>query len=148
MPLWHFQAKLALLFWLYLLSLCIQDFKRQIYNRGWSTKWPPKLGTNMVVASCMFNIHKCMIQICVRTKILVNMMYHTFVYVEHTWSYTQFCIYIIYVNFGRKQPVRTGRFSGYHLNEIWLPEMAFFSHEITNFWQFLLTILAKSIETQ
>ena len=59
------------------------------------TNWPPELNTNMVIDSCMLNIHKCMIPLCVRTNVLVKMIYHTFVYVEHTWSYDHIFIFAL-----------------------------------------------------
>ena len=55
------------------------------------TNWPPKLSTFMVIDHCTLNIQQCMIHFCVRTTILVNMMYHTFLYLEHTWNYGYIC---------------------------------------------------------
>ena len=58
-------------------------FQNRVAMSRW-TNWPPKLSTYMVVASCMFNIHGCIIHFCVRSKILVNMIHNTSMYVEHT----------------------------------------------------------------
>ena len=48
----------------------------------------------MVIVSCMFNIHKCMIHHFNQWISADAKMYHTFVYVEHTWSYGHFCTQI------------------------------------------------------
>ena len=48
------------------------------------TNWPPKWSTYMVIDHCTLNIQPCMIHFCVRTTILVNMMYHTVLHVERT----------------------------------------------------------------
>ena len=63
---------------------------RQIYSfqthvaMSRCTNWPPKLSTFMVIDHCTLNIQPCMIHFCVRTTILVNMMYHTVLHVELT----------------------------------------------------------------
>ena len=106
-----------------------------------STNWPPKLSTNMVIDHCTLSIQPCMIHFYVRSNILVNIMYHTFVYVEHTWSYNHFSSYISTAGTdGQIQWVpsewdlatRSGIFRPW--NYIFLA--------------FLLTILTKSTETQ
>ena len=43
--------------------------------------------TNMVIASCMINIHKCIIYHINQNVSADAERYHTFVYVEHTWIY-------------------------------------------------------------
>ena len=48
----------------------------------------------MVVASWLFYIHKCMIHHFNQWISADAKMYHTFVYVEHTWSYGHFCTQI------------------------------------------------------
>ena len=51
--------------------------------QNWLKHW----STNMVVATCMLSIQKCMIHHINQNFSADAKMYHTFVYVEHTWSY-------------------------------------------------------------
>ena len=55
------------------------------------TNWPPKPSTIMAIAQCTLNLQPCMIPFCDRTKILINIIYHTCLYVEHTWSHNHIC---------------------------------------------------------
>ena len=47
--------------------------------------------TNMVVALCMFNIHKCVIYHFNQNVTADAKRYHTYVYVEHTWYCDHIC---------------------------------------------------------
>ena len=68
--------------------------KNAISGSQISFKWHPlnlpvrtggtTVNTKIVVASCMFNIHKCMIHYINQNFSADAKMYHTFLYVEHT----------------------------------------------------------------
>ena len=45
----------------------------------------------MIVASCMLNIQTCMIYHFNQRVTADAKMYHTYLYVEHTWSYNHIC---------------------------------------------------------
>ena len=51
------------------------------------TNWPPKLSTNMVIDHFTLNIQPCMIHFCVRSKILVKMMYQSYIYMKSIHRY-------------------------------------------------------------
>ena len=52
--------------------------------------WPKTLKTKMSIASCMFNIQKCMLY-CLNQNVSADAkMYHTCLYVEHTRIYRHF----------------------------------------------------------
>ena len=53
--------------------------------------WLKHLITNMVVVTCMLNIQKCMIHYINQNFSADAKMYHTFLYVEHTWIHNQIC---------------------------------------------------------
>ena len=62
---------------------------------GNSAVWQAEhLSLNMVVALCMFNIHKCMLHYVNQNFSADTKMYHTFLYVEHTWNYGHICTQI------------------------------------------------------
>ena len=56
------------------------------------TNWPPKLSTNMVIDHCILNIHSCMIHFCVRSNMLIKMVYHSFCHNKCTINYDHICI--------------------------------------------------------
>ena len=55
------------------------------------TNWPSKLSTNMVIDHFIVNIQTCMIHFCVRSKILIKMMYHTCLYAKSNIFYDHIC---------------------------------------------------------
>ena len=59
--------------------------------QGCKRNWPKSVNTNMVVPSCMLDIHKCMTYHLNQNVSADAKRYHTFVYVEHTWSYDHIC---------------------------------------------------------
>ena len=58
------------------------------------TNWPPNLSTKMVTDHCTLNIQPCTIHFCVRSNILVKMMYHTCLYAKCTMVYNHICTQI------------------------------------------------------
>ena len=70
---------------------------RQIYSfqihvaMSKCTNWPPKLSANMVIDHCTLNIQTCMIPFCVRSNVLVKMMYHKSLFLKCTMIYDYVC---------------------------------------------------------
>ena len=55
------------------------------------TNWPPKMSTNMVIDHCTINIQTCMIPFCVRSNVLIKIMYHTCMFVIWKLTYDHIC---------------------------------------------------------
>ena len=74
-----------------------KNFMSPIFDNN--SNWPPKLSTNVIVTSCMFNIQACMIHFCVRSNTLIKMMYHTFLDITCTMNYDHICTQMLPAEF-------------------------------------------------
>ena len=62
----------------------------------------------MVIDYCTLNIQSCMIHFCVRSNILIKMMYHKYIFVKFTMIYDHICTQVF-------QPILLVRLQSYQI---------------------------------
>ena len=92
------------------------------------TNWTPKWSTNMVIDYCTLNIQSCMIHFCVRSNVLIKMIYHTRMFIKCTTIYDHICISLFRsILFALLQSYHiSAKLRRFKLNFKWLVKVAFF----------------------